>query len=315
MANFMDIAAKKGFTVNGLRTNATLLKDEWIETDNILVEVARQKLTAVTDLTSRGFVKPIDGMSHSVLEWQRVSKTEGSQKSMSPKVRGDSDRPDYDLVGVPLPIEHADFDFGEREIRTSRNKGLGLDFTMLRSKTEDVLESIEDTLVNGASGYSYGGYTIRGYTDFPSRNTYTMPLSWTNGSITGDLILADVLAMKQENIDAKKLGPYILYIPSTYSTALDGQFKANSDRSIREVLLDIEGLTDIKTLDKLATDNVLLNQLTSDVAKIVDGMPLTTVQWKTNGEFCNHFKVLTIMVPQLFADQEGNCGITHGSVV
>lgn len=295
-----------------LRTNATLLKDEWIESDNILVEVARETLVAVTDLTSRGFVKSVDGMAHSVFEWQRVSRTTGSQKSMSPRVRADSDRPDYDLVGVPLPIDHADFNFGEREIQTSRNKGMGLDFTMLRSKAQDVLETVEETLVNGGGGFTYGGYTIYGYTSFPSRGLYTMPLTWVG--LSGDLILADVIAMKQVAINARKRGPYILYIPTAYSTVLDGQFKAGSDRSIREVLLEVDGIEDIKVLDALATNNTLLVQMTASTANMVDGMPLTTVQWKTNGEFDNHFKVLTIMVPQLIADQAGNCGIVHGSV-
>ncbi len=313
MSTLMTRSEIPARTIGDLRTNATLLKDEWIATDDILVEVAREKLTAVTDLTSRGFVNTsVDGMKHTVLEWQRVSRSEGSQLSMTPKVRGDSDRPDYDLTGVPLPIRHADFDFGEREIQTSRNKGLGLDFTMLRSKTEDVLEDTENMLVNGASGYTYNGRTIRGYTDFVDRNTYTMPLTWVG--LSGDLILADVLLMKQASIDAKHNGPFMLYIPTTYSTVLDGQFKAASDRSIREVLLEVDGIEDIKVLDKLATDNVLLNQLTASTAKMIDAMPLTTVQWKTNGDFCNHFKVLTIMVPQLFSDQEGNSGITHGSV-
>jgi len=44
-------------------------------------------------------------------------------------------------------------------------------------------------------------------------------------------------------------------------------------------------------------------------------MDMTTVQWDTQGGLQQNFKVMSIMVPQTRADQNGNTGIVHGSSV
>jgi hypothetical protein len=64
-------------------------------------------------------------------------------------------------------------------------------------------------------------------------------------------------------------------------------------------------------VDTLADDNVLLVQMTRDVIRLVQGMGITNVQWKSEGDFIQNFKVLTIQVPQLRSDQDGHCGIVH----
>ena len=63
----------------------------------------------------------------------------------------------------------------------------------------------------------------------------------------------------------------------------------------------------------MAAANVLLVQTTSDVVRIVRGMGMQNVEWQTEGQFVNKYKVLTIQVPQIRSDQDGNCGIVHMS--
>jgi hypothetical protein len=46
-----------------------------------------------------------------------------------------------------------------------------------------------------------------------------------------------------------------------------------------------------------------------NVARAVNGMDITTVQWEVKGGMELHFKVMCIQVPQLFSDIYGNCGI------
>ena len=50
-------------------------------------------------------------------------------------------------------------------------------------------------------------------------------------------------------------------------------------------------------------------QMTPDVARGVNGMDITTVQWESQGGMRINFKVMAIQVPQLRADFYGNCGI------
>jgi hypothetical protein len=75
----------------------------------------------------------------------------------------------------------------------------------------------------------------------------------------------------------------------------------------------IEGIQDVKTLDYLTDYEAILVQMTADVARMVIGMDITTVQWETKGGMQVNFKVMAIIVPQLRADFNANCGIIHGT--
>ena len=52
-------------------------------------------------------------------------------------------------------------------------------------------------------------------------------------------------------------------------------------------------------------------QLTSDVVRLVRGMPIQNVQWTEEGQFVTKYKVMTIQVPQIRSDQEGKTGLIH----
>jgi hypothetical protein len=54
-------------------------------------------------------------------------------------------------------------------------------------------------------------------------------------------------------------------------------------------------------------------QMTPDVARAVNGMDITTVQWESKGGMQLNFKVLCIQVPQVRADFYGNSGILQAT--
>jgi len=83
--------------------------------------------------------------------------------------------------------------------------------------------------------------------------------------------------MKQELIDNLHFGPYVIYIPTAYETKLDSDYSATAigqtnDTTIRERILKISGISDIKVVDTLTADHVLMVQMTSDVVRLVKGM-------------------------------------------
>ena len=53
--------------------------------------------------------------------------------------------------------------------------------------------------------------------------------------------------------------------------------------------------------------------MTSDVVRLVEGLPITPVEWTVEGGTIFNFKVMTIRVPQIRADQDGNSGVVHYS--
>jgi len=121
----------------------------------------------------------------------------------------------------------------------------------------------------------------------------------------------DVLAMKQALIDAGFYGPYILDIPGNWDVALDEDYKSNGDRNVRERIMAINGIVETKVADKLANSNAVMYQATSDVVRIVEGLPLQTVEWEVEGGMVIKMKVMTITVPQIRSNQEEACGVAH----
>ena len=292
--------------------NATLRKDEWKQYDAAILEAAQQRLIGVADLMAKGLTFNIsNGLGTTVMEYEDQSDVEDAQISMDGTTRGLNDRPEFDLNYLPLPITHADFQLNIRQLNASRTIGSPLDTTIAALKARKIAEMIENTLFNGASTYTYGGGTIYGYTDFPHRNTIALSENWDAAGKTGEEILDDVLAMKQASIDDRYYGPWMLYVPTAYETPLDDDFKANSDITVRERILKIEGIQGVKVVDKLTANNVVLVQMTSDVVRMVIGLPITNVEWQTEGGMIFRYKIMTIQVPQLRADQNDRTGIVH----
>ena len=89
---------------------------------------------------------------------------------------------------------------------------------------------------------------------------------------------------------------------------------AKGDNTLRDRLLRIEQIQDVRRLDFFTnTFSLLVVQMTPDVARAVNGLDFTTLQWQTMGGMRLNFRVMAIQVPQLRADYNGNCGICHGT--
>ena len=307
LANNMDVTS--------LRTNDTLMYDEWKEIDKVVLQSYLYRLVGVNDLLSRNlnFTIPA-GLGKTVLGYQDASDTEDAELNMDGLTRTRRDRPEFDISYLPLPLIHKDFSFSAREIDASRNGQMALDTTMAQLAARRVAEKVEALLFQGASTYTFGGGTIYGYQDEPNRNQGTLTGGWDDSGVSGEEILQDVLDMKQALIDDRCHGPYILYIPSNFETKIDSDFKTYSDKSIRQRILEVNNMADVKVADQLADDNVVLVQLTADVVRMVTGLNITTVQWETEGGMRVNFKVMAIQIPHTRHDQDGRCGIAHFTV-
>jgi hypothetical protein len=95
---------------------------------------------------------------------------------------------------------------------------------------------------------------------------------------------------------------------------MDDDYRATDSRTLRQRLRQIDAITDVRRLDFLtSTYTFLLVQMTSDVARAINGMDITTVQWETQGGMRVNFKVMAIQVPQIRSDFNGRTGIVHAT--
>ena len=320
--------------------NATSLrKEEWIELDRVVVRAARERLRAWSDLASASSFGGFNAMSRMTLEYEVMSDPGEAQVDMSGLTRGRNDMPLFKLRSTPLPITHMDFSFDSRRLAVSRNGGTPLDTTLAEAAGRRVAEMIEKTVIGvsgGFSGFAYGGQTtgvtahdtsgslgastVYGYTTFPHRSTktdMTVPLG-TNPDST----VADVLTMRNTLYGNKFYGPYMLYHSTDWDRFLDDDYVkgtaasglASPGTTLRDRLRKIEGVQDVRRLDFFtSTFSMVMVEMTSQVARAINGMDITTVQWESEGGMQLNFKVMAIQVPQLRSDYNNATGILHGS--
>jgi hypothetical protein len=201
----------------------------------------------------------------------------------------------------------------------------------------------------GGNSTQVGGYgrtsTVWGYTNFTNRITKSGLYKPTGNGRSGTGwvpadTLKDVLAVRDLLYAHKFYGPFMLYHSNDWDQYMDNDYFLTSaaastpisTKTLRERLQAIQGITDVRRLDFLFSSTVdgssggpglegitayaftlLFVQMTPDVARAVNGMDITTVQWETVGGMKLNFKVMCIQVPQLRADYYGNAGICHAT--
>lgn len=216
-----------GFNCNALRSNAVLRKEEWQQFDQVVVDVARQRLNGVADLVNAGLTYDLDdALGVTMVQWERQADMDPAQRSMDGLTRGERDRLDFLQSNVPVFITHKDFGLSLRVLRASRKLGQPLDTAQIEVATRKVADSIEDALFNGP-GVVVNAVTAYGYRTAPNRNTmnFASAQEWTHASKTGELILADVITMIQTAHTDNRFGPYVLYVTGEDYVALMEDFR------------------------------------------------------------------------------------------
>ena len=317
--------------------NATSLrKEEWIQFDEAVVMAAREPLQAWDDLKASSTYGGFNAMGHATVEYEAMDDSGNAIMDMNGLTEGENFGNLFSLRSTPLFITHAGFTLDERTLQISRNKGMPLDTTLAEKASRRIAETIEDVTIGLTTGITYGTVssgptahtgtsTVYGYRNFPSRVIYsglTTPLG-TNPNATLDDINDMIETMQNQFF----YGPYILYYSTDWHKWMNGDYGfVNSTgwglaptKTLRERILDIPDIKDVRRLNRMtparmsSTFNLLLVQMTPDVAQAIDGMGVTTVQWQEKGGMQTNFKVMCIQVPRLKYDYNDRCGIMHAS--
>lgn len=278
-----------------LAENNTLREDQTREIDEALVRVSRRDLVAVADL--RAMSKQLGkGIGATTYEYDRVSPVGEATQGMSILDLGDRDLVNFARTAIPIPVTASQFRLDARHQAAGDSMGEGIDVTNVEEHTRAVAEKLEDTLVNG-SDVVLGGNALYGYTNFPSREQLSFSDSaWT--ALTAPALQAavtDVIAMRTALRENGFTGPYVLYLPPNFDSIIDEDYKAESDRTLRERLMATNGVASIKILPSLPDSNVLLVQMTRSVVEMPIGQDITTVTWDEMGGLAMNWAILAVM--------------------
>lgn len=288
---------------------ATLREDEFELVDETLVEVAQEQLNAVQDLRDANLSFDAGDFGTVKSEYDEVADTRDADVSMVPNTQADNDAPTFTRRSVPVPIVHRQFHIDLRRLQASRRTGESIDTTTVDQSARKVLEGMEKLVINGTNGPTVDGTTVEGYTSSSNRVTGTLTAAWD--SQTGTDIIGDVSNMIQDLVNNFRAGPACLYIPTNYVSVMGEDYKAESGMSVRQRILQFDQIRDVKQVDFLNNDEVLLVRMSRQVVDFAEIQDLTTVDWESGNGFMNFFQVLMAAAPRIKSDANGNSGVVH----
>lgn len=294
---------------------ATLPRDAWVQIDETVIRAARDRLQFVADLNAAGLSYNVpNGFGKTILETAKTNDAGFATMSMDPVREGMADRPEIDIVHLPLPVAHGDFFFNARQLAASRNGNLPLDTTMIEMESRRVAELIEKNALGLNPTYMYGGAYMYGALNYPNRLGYDIVNPAAGGWEPVDTF-NDFLAMLDAAAQRKMYGPWNIYLGKSWSLYLERDYSAAyTGESLRTRLMKIEGIRKIATHDYLSGFRVLAVQMVASTIRMVNAMGITTVQWDTHGGLRKHWKIMGIQVPQVRDDWDENCGIIDGAI-
>lgn len=313
-------------SVQQLRAASPLPDEAQRMIDDAVVRVGLDRLTFVDDLISAGLTKPLPNwLAVPELYWEKVSKSGGALRTMTPKTRGENNL--ADRLGVRLPIYATidDFSLGIRELLASERAGMPLDTSGIEECTRRVNEAIEDAGINGAN-ITVDNNETPGLANAPNAATQsysgTGHEAWDHASKTGKEIVDDVMAMAAKLRANRKFGPYNLYVNGVYGNALNKNYSdgvTTFDYTIRErierLMYGGRGVR-VREADMIgdASDQTFLVQMTSDVVDVVMGQAPTAVNWADGPGWVMNHVILACVVPRVKVDYDGKSGVCIGDV-
>ena len=314
---------EKNYKTVEVIANGTLLRDEWIAIDRTLIGLAEHRLGGAQHLIDRGLTMDMDGMAYTMVEWRDYSDALKPGLDMRPTIRAEADRQKFTSKYLPLPFGFIDFEIDKRELAMSRRMGFPFDTMLIDRGGRRLQEQTEERLFTDTT-FTFGdndkvgtGYS---YLNHPHRNRVDI-MDWSAPATTGKNIKDDVLKMINASLADNFHGPWVLYVPKNVQTKLGDDYLVGDDTkgittvsgSIKSRIMDIDGIEDIRVIDTLPNNNVLMVSMTKDTVCLVRGLGLTTVQWAVEGEFLTHYKIILIECPMIRSTQDGKSGIVHGT--
>lgn len=282
----------------------TLTKDQWVRIDQAVMQAVRQRLKAWADLRAANTMPGFDAMTVPIIEYEVENDPGEAQVDMEGLAEGRTHTAEIIRFGMPLPITHSDFHISERFLAVSRSRGVPLDVSKASKAGRRVAETVEKTTIGVHEGTEYGSSSeysraskVYGYRNFPARTTKTDLTAPTPSN--GPVVVSEILEMIELANQTNFFGPYVLYVSTGYDEHLDNDYKTAVHGTTRERINKIAAISSIRRLDFLSGTEMLLVQMTSDVAEAVNGSEITTVQWDTKGGMQRNFKVMGIQVPRL----------------
>jgi len=295
--------------------NALLRTDEWEQIDSAVMDVVRLPNIALNDFLRLGLTQPLDGMGVTVSIYDQLGDMTGADLSMNGEVRGEKDRIPLTPQSVPVPLIYKDFQIPLRSLESSRRgvraAAIPLDTTYATVATRKVQDKVDDVIFNGDVKVLGGTGPIYGLTNKPQR------IQKTSAQCGGGDFGTSGNAYKTINGAINLLhaagfnGPFGCYLSTTQYGQINQLISNTAVSELAAIVAQIPDLAFLKLSTKLTDGEMILWQLTKDVADIAIAQDVSTVNWESLGGFLIDFRIFTCLTVRVKHDYNGACGVIH----
>lgn len=291
------------------RANASALPEgTWRELDEMMVQVAQERLNIVADWQAAGLIETV-GIGTTVTSWQETNAFGEADVDMAPESLGSEDASVFATKYAPVPIIHKDFKFNRREGDQHDVRG-----TNAPKATRSVLEKMEDFAVNGWGQKIVDGdgneARIYGLSNHPDRNQYTGS-SWGTPSNVDPDVREMISRAKGDNY----YGPYRLYIGGEQDDQLLAPSPDFDNLRLFQQIAQMNAISNVVVSDKIPNGEAFLVDLSPEVidGKMIEGGPVDAAEWE-NTPFVTKVKSFGGFAPRIKSDM-GEDGTRQSGVV
>lgn len=290
--------------------NGTVRHEDFLIIQDRIVEVRRRALNGIADLMAAGltFSAPIESQ---LVGFENINEFQEAKQEMNPNSYQNNDTV-FTEVFTPNPITHQSFSVPFRNSGFDYKRSLGL-----TESIRQVSERLEDTLFNGNTAivarYDGANQPIYGYTTHPNRGTGTIS-DWTNSANLANIVnetVEQVGAMRENQGDVAN-NSLIMYVSNSIWSVLQKDYKADSEKTVLNRLLDIAEIRDVKPAEKLAGVSAVLVEMEARSIELAIASDIVAVpHLKTNPMAPAEFTTYAAMVHQIKKDSNDKTGVRH----
>ena len=301
---------------NQIRANATSLSDdEWDTLDEAVMTPLRNDLVLTQAMEGAGLTHDLQWWENESTWGLRGGMTD-AEHSMSLSTRSEEDVLAYGKQGVAVPYSIKDYRIEENHLERSRQMGTAIDTAMAAEAARQVAELVENTILYGAPELNWEdmrGNVLEtpGLLNVSGRAQQPASGAWSDGATAYGDIIEGMGILKDRNFDPTGRG-YWLLVGSAQDTQFENDYKAESDRSIRDKIAGHTNIGNVQYVPEMPDGEAVLLQPTErviDLARLPDG-PLN-IEWSTHGGTEIHNKIYHLAAPRIKHDEEGQTGVVH----
>lgn len=265
--------------------------DQFIVPKQIYAELDNQTRSVLLEPTEDVIYRDLLPLAKSVdfgamgYQSRRVSEAGSVTVSMGGTDALTQDKVDYNHETTPVPLFQGAIYRHARELASFRMSGFDPLLDDQEAEVRAIRRKMAEYFLVGNEAAVYGGSVGYGILNSPSVAEYTTKVKFDDVNTSGNDKRNELNAIiHKKRIDSRIIQPFTVYVSLEIDATLEAKFDAKvaNSKTVRQELLELPGVAEIKATSKLEGNSIILGILSSEHIRPLVGQELSTVALPRN---------------------------------